>query len=203
MNHRKILGGVVALLLAATTAQPLSAQRPGSWLWTVEYSTVLGAGDTSDYAGGFSWRGMTVDGGRMINENLAIGFNTGWHVLDEKNSGTDLFDQGAVTGTAYRYVNSIPILLTGKYYGGANGAGTRPFLGVGAGTYWIENRTETGVYAFEDTNWHFGLMGEAGVAIMRPGGMGATLSVRYNWGLKTNDVERQYWTFSLGYVLGT
>ena len=47
-----------------------------------------------------------------------------------------------------------------------------------------------------------GVLGEAGLAIPRPGGTSLTLSARYNWGLEANDTERQYWTFSLGYSVG-
>jgi outer membrane protein W len=201
MNHRTIFGGVVALLLAATLAQPASAQRPGQWMWNAQYSTVMGMGDTSDFAGGFSWRGATFDIERGVSDQASIGLTFGWHVLDEKNSGTSVFDQGAITGTAFRYVNSAPILVTGNYFLGSRGS-ARPYLGVGAGTYWIENRTEAGIIAIENSNWHFGLMGEAGIAIPRPGGTSLTLSARYNWGMKTNETERQYWTFSLGYSVG-
>ena len=201
MNYRTIFGGVVALLLATVLAQPVSAQRAGQWMWNAKYSTVLGMGTTADYAGGFSWRGATFDVERAQSDNLTIGLTFGWHVLDEKESGTQVFDGGAITGTAFRYVNSAPILLTGNYFLGDRGS-VRPYLGVGAGTYWIENRTEAGVFAVEDSNWHLGLMGEAGLAIPRPGGTSLTLSARYNWGLETNDIERQYWTFSLGYSVG-
>jgi outer membrane protein W len=201
MNHRTIIGGVVALLLAATFVQPVSAQRAGQWMWNAQYSTVMGMGETSDFAGGFSWRGATFDIERGLSEQASLGITFGWHVLDEKNAGTSVFDEGAITGTAFRYVNSAPILLTGNYFMGQRGS-ARPYLGVGAGTYWIENRTEAGIFAVEDSNWHLGFMGEAGIAIPRPGGTSLTLSARYNWGLETNDTERQYWTFSIGYSVG-
>jgi len=200
MNHRTIFGGVVAMLLAATYALPVSGQSVGSWTWNLQYSTVLGTGTTADYAGGFSWRGVTVDAERVLSDNLTVGLTSGWHVLNDKGSGTLQSAAGAITGTAFRYVNSIPILLTGNYFLGQNGA-ARPFLGVGAGTYWIENRTEAGIFAVEDTNWHLGFMGEAGVVLTGMGSSDVTLSARYNWGLEANDIERQYFTFSIGYVV--
>jgi outer membrane protein W len=102
----------------------------------------------------------------------------------------------AISGTAFRYVNSMPLLLTGNYYLGQSG-GTRPFLGVGAGTYWIENRTEAGTFLLEERIWHVGLMGEAGIVIRRPNRT-VTLSARYNWGLEKEDIEQTYLTFSIG-----
>jgi len=201
MNHRRLIGGVVALLLAISAVQPLEAQRAGGWSWSSQYSTVLGVGDTGDFAGGLSWRGVTFDVERATSDNVTLGLTFGWHVLDEQNTGTTQFPQGAISGTAFRYINSAPILLTGNYFFGDR-TSIRPYVGAGAGTYWIENRTEAGVFYVDDSNWHFGLLGEAGILIPRPGGAGITLSARYNWALETNDTERQYMTFSIGYTVG-
>jgi hypothetical protein len=201
MTYRKLFGGVVALLLAATFAQPVAAQRAGYWMWNAQYSTALPMGTTKDYTDGFSWRGATFDIERAANDNVAFGLSLGWHVMDDKVVGTEEFDQGAVSGTAYRYVNSVPVLLTGTYFAGDRRS-PRPFLSAGAGTYYVKNRTEVGVFAIENSNWHLGLMAEAGVMIPRPGGTGMTLSARYNWGLETSDIERQYFTFSIGYTVG-
>ncbi len=201
MNYRKALCGVLAIALAAALTRPVHAQRAGRWMWSAKYSTVLGIGDTSDFAGGFSWRGATFDVERGLNENATVGITFGWHVLDEKTAGTEQFDAATISGTAFRYVNSVPLLLTGNFFFGDRGS-TRPYIGAGAGTYWIENRTEAGVFLVERSNWHFGLLGEAGIVIPRPGGTSLTLNAAYNWGLEADDIERRYWTFSLGYSVG-
>lgn len=202
MTYRKIFGGVVALLLAATLAQPVAAQRAGYWMWNAQYSTVLPMGDaTKNYTDGFSWRGATFDVLRASNDNVALGLSLGWHVLDDRDYGTVEFDQGALTGTFFRYVNSVPVLLSGRYYGGDRRS-ARPFLGAGAGTFYVKNRTEAGVFSVEDSNWHLGFMAEAGIMIPRPGGTGMTLNARYNWAMESNDIERQYLTFSLGFATG-
>ncbi len=201
MNYRQIMGGGVALLLGVTFAQPVSAQRASSWTWNMQYSTVLGLSDTKDFVDGFSWRGATVDFEKAINGNLSLGGSVGWHVLAAKEAGTSLFDQGAITGTAWRYVNSVPLLVTGSYFLEEQGQ-TRPFVGAGTGTYYIQNRTEAGLFAVEDGNWHFGFMGEAGVAIDR-GASIITLAARYNRALAVNDVRHSYFTFSIGLRAGS
>ncbi len=200
MKYRQIIGGAAALLLIATTVQPVSAQRAGRWTTTLWYSTVLGISDTKDFAGDFSWRGVTLDVEKAITDDFTLGGSVGWHVLSEENSGTGEFDGGAITGTAFRYMNSVPLLLSANYYLGQSG-GTLPFLGVGAGTYWIENRTDAGVFRVEDSLWHLGLMGEAGIVIKRPSRT-VTLGARYNWGLKKQDMEQTYLTFSIGFSTG-
>jgi outer membrane protein W len=206
MTYRKLLGGLV-LLLAAVFAQPAAAQSAGSYTWNLQYSTVLPTGDaTKSYTEGFSWRGATIDFRRFSSDQLALGLSAGWHVMDDKDAGTYQFENGAVTGTAYKYVNAVPVLATATYFAGSP-RGNRPFLGAGAGTYYIKNRTEAGIFAIDDSNWHLGLMAEAGVFIPRPDGIGdgtgIMLSARYNWALKSNDIERQYLTFSIGIQTGS
>ena len=200
MKNRQIAGGAAALLLFVIMAQPVSAQRAGRWTTTLWYSTVMGVSDTKDFAGDFSWRGFSMDVEQALTDDFTVGINTGWHVLSEKSQGTGQFDSGAISGTSFRYMNSVPLLLSANYFAGQQG-GTRPFLGVGGGTYWIENRTDAGVFRVEDSNWHFGLMGEAGIVIRRPSRT-LTLSARYNWALEKNDIEHTYLTFSIGFSSG-
>jgi outer membrane protein W len=202
MKHRQIFGGGgVALLLAMTFAQPVLAQRAGYWSWNAKYSTVMSVGDTKDVVDSFSWRGATLDIERAANDNLTVGLTFGWHVLNEKGSGTSDFEGGTITGTAWRYVNSAPILLTGNLFMGQPG-GVRPYVSVGGGTYWIENRTEAGVLAVESDNWHLGALGEFGLVIPRPGGSILTLSTRYNRAFEAGGMQHSYLTFSLGTSVG-
>jgi len=202
MKHRQIFGGVVALLLAMAFAQPVQAQRAGYWSWNAKYSTVMSAGEsTKDFADSFSWRGATFDIERAASDNLTLGLSFGWHVLNEKTSGTSEFPDGAISGTAWRYINSAPILLSANYFMGQRGR-TRPYIGLGGGTYWIENRTEAGIFAVENSNWHLGAMGEVGIVVPRPGGTSLTLSARWNQAFETNETQRSYLTFSLGYSVG-
>ena len=121
-------------------------------------------------------------------------------MLSDQDSGTFVFDSGAITGDSFRSMNSVPILVSGNYYL-SEPEGTRPFLGAGAGTYWIKNRTEAGVIRLEESNWHLGLMGEVGIVIKRPSRT-FMLSARYNWALENNDIEATYLTFSVGLITG-
>jgi len=199
MDYRKIMGGVAVLLITLATVQPAWAQSPGEWATNLAYSPVMGLGDTKDFIDGLSWRGLTLDFEKGITDSFTIGGTAGWHVLADESSGTSRFEGGAATGTAFRYMNSVPLLVTATYFAGRPGM-TRPFIGVGAGTFWVENRTDAGVFFSEESNWHPGLMGEAGVSMERPDGT-MTLSARYNYALETNDVEHTYLTFSVGFTV--
>ena len=77
MNYRQIMGGATALLLIVTMVQPISAQTAGSWTTTWWYSTVMGVSDTKDFAGGFSWRGVSLDVDRALSNNFTLGGSVG------------------------------------------------------------------------------------------------------------------------------
>ena len=199
MDYRRILGGSAAVLLAVVLAQPVSAQAIDEWATNISYSPVMGVGDTKDFIDGLSWRGVTLDFEKGVTSSFTVGGSAGWHVLADESSGTSKFEGGAATGTAFRYMNAVPLFLTATYFAGQPDM-TRPFIGIGAGTIWAESRTDAGVFFSEESNWHAGFMGEAGISMQRPDGT-MTLAVRYNYALETNDVEHTYLTFSVGFTV--
>jgi CubicO group peptidase (beta-lactamase class C family) len=157
--------------------------------------------ETREFAGGFSWRGGTIDIARGATDHVTIGASFGWHVLSEENTGTSVFPDGAISGRALRHVNSVPLMVTGTLALGSRD-GIQPWFGVGGGTVWIESRTESGALAAEDVKWHRGAMGEVGLRIPRESGATITLSARYQRAFETNGLEREYMTFSVGSLLG-
>jgi hypothetical protein len=200
MNLRATTMPAILAMSALSFAQHAAAQTPGGWTWSSQYSTVLGIGDTGDFAGGFSWRGATVDLEYAVGNDLTLGGAAGWHVLSEGAQGTRVLEQGSITGSAWSYVNAVPILFTGTWFMGPRD-GSRTFLGAGAGTYWVENRIDAGTFTFEDSNWHLGLMAEAGALIPRSVGA-IELSARFHWAMENSAPSRTYMTFSIGYVAG-
>ncbi len=193
---------IVVLLILGLSVSPVSAQRAGRWTFHPQYSMVLPMSDeTREFVDGFSWRGGTIDIERGATDYIAIGASFGWHVLSEENTKTSVFPDGAISGRALRHVNSVPLMVTGKIALGSRD-GIQPWFGVGGGTVWIESRTESGALAAEDTNWHRIAMGEAGLRIPRDSGATITLSARYQRAFETKGLEREYVTFSVGYLLG-
>ena len=172
------------------------------WTFNGQYSAVLPIGDpTRSFADGLSWRGATIDIEGGATDHLAIGASVGWHVVSEQNTATSLFPDAVLSGAGLRHMNSVPLLLTGTVTLGSPG-GVQPFFGAGGGVVWVENRTEAGSFVLEDTNWHRGVMGEAGIRIPRARGATITIGARYQRAFEVSGVEREYVTFSLGYLLG-
>lgn len=190
----------IALLLSAMSSAEVRAQ---DWWWQFSYNMGTTSGDTKDYLSQFSFRGVGFQGRKFMtfDNQWSVGFDVSWQVFNDKNSGTTVVNEGlrtAISGTAYKYINAFPFLANAHYYFGRERRGTTTgFVGANMGVYYIERRTEAGLYALTSDNWHFGLAPEIGVAL--PMGRAAlTGTVRYNWTAKAGDFDYQFWTFMVG-----
>lgn len=191
---------VFALLLVLTTSVEAKAQ---DWWWQFSYNMGATSGDTKDYVDQFSFRGFGFQGRKFMNfqNTWSVGFDLSWQVFNEKNSGTTVLDEenrSAVSGTAFKYVNAFPLLANAHYYFGDQRRGTSTgWVGAGAGLYYIEQRTDAGIWSITNDNWHFGLAPEVGVGV--PAGRTyLTGTARYNWTAEAGGQDYQFWTFAIG-----
>ncbi|MGB5191038.1 hypothetical protein, partial [Robiginitalea sp.] len=76
----------IALLLLVFTTTSYAQSK-----FAVTYSVAFPTGETSDYFGSASWRGVGIDYSSLIQDNIGIGFSTGWQVFSD--------DVGYVTET--------------------------------------------------------------------------------------------------------
>lgn len=131
----------------------------------ITYQVSVPLGDLEEYIAKTSWIGWGIEGRhfRSPSSNFTLGFAFAWHVFDDQLTGTSVFDGGAVTGKQRRYVNSLPFLITGDYYFNRRTGAIKPFIGAGAGAYYIVQRFDIGVWKREVSNWHFGVEGELGL----------------------------------------
>jgi len=179
-------------------------------LWSYTYDISFGLGETSDFIGAASFRGMSIAGSGFVTDKIAIGGSFGWTTFYEKtNNKTEEFDfidddgervTGALWGTQYRYINSFPILVTAKWYSKNPVFETFSFFaGLGAGTSIIKRRLEIGVIAIDETKWHFTIAPEVGLVYGLGEGVKAFLSGQYYYSLKTNETpSHSQFTLHLG-----
>lgn len=182
------------------------------WWWGITYqmstTSSLPVNSNSDFnfIEDFSFRGLGMDA-RYLPERDAkysFGFNMGWNVLNEKNDfGTERntisLPNADVTGTQLRFLNSVPLMANAAYYFGDRG-GIRPYVGLNAGTYYIERRVDIGVSAVVDDNWHFGWAPEVGVVVPlgRPD-VALLAMIRYNWAFSAGGTgDQKFWGFNIG-----
>ncbi len=174
---------VMVLVLIAIASSALAQDN----ITAITYQISQPLGDFEKFIGETSWIGLGLEGRRYRSPSskLTFGFAFAWNVFDEKSSDTQVFDSGAVTGTQRRYVNSLPFLLTTNYYFNRKNS-IKPFIGIGAGAYYIIQRLDIGVWKFEETNWHFGIAPEAGFQFPL-GEIEGIFSFKYNYALKAGE----------------
>lgn len=176
MAHRRtnwsLPSAMAGLLMTALLLVPGSA-RAQDWSFGLEWGATFGSGDLKDYINRMSWRNFGLDIRNYRTDKLSVGISGGWHVFDEKLFETAPIENGHITGTQIRYVNAIPILLSGQYYLGEPFARNQPFVGLGVGASNVLQRLEIGIVALEKSNWHFAIAPEVGYA-MGTGPLGDT-----------------------------
>ena len=198
-----------SILSLALLASPAPAQGFGDkpYMGSFFYNTAAPAGYTRDFINAYSWLGFTFEGDRFFSPNVSTGIVLGWQeIYDQTGFQQYDFPQGAATGTSYRHLMIVPILVKGRYWTGETHQGRtlHPFVGAAIGTYYVRQTVDFGIYTAEESNWHFGLAPEGGVVLGRTRGAAWTLLARYNYPFKSgnyiNGESRSfpYWSFGVG-----
>lgn len=172
-----------------------------SSVWNLTYNMGFTTGEFNQYISKTSFRGFGFEGRGFLNDNVSLGGSFSWAVFAEQTEAlesTELFD---ASGLQNRYVNSFPIAFNAHYYLG-EAYGTRLFFGAGIGAYRINQRTEFGLYAFENFNWHFGFYPEIGViAPVGTGNTGIFASLRWQNALGNSNADYySYLSLNIGFA---
>jgi len=165
------------------------------------YNMAQPLGELEDFTSDFSFRGWSFAYRNFIRDRLSLGFCVSWQGFSQKESGTYTAGPITATGTQIRYVNSIPIMATGYVYTGDPG-GFRLYGGLGAGTFYIQDRFDFGLYTFYEDHWHFGLVPEAGVMFplgSSPWNLLGNVTYNYAFGTK-NYRASSYVAFNVGFA---
>ena len=198
-----LYSSIIILIITAS----VSAQSLGS----ITYNMSLPTDKLSDFIDKPSFKGFGIEGRWFSNKKISFGLSFAWTVYDQRVS--DLIQvvnggiSGTVSGTQIRIVNSLPILATAHYYTGKRRDTFRIYFGTGAGMYYIKQRLEIGLVAFESNNWHFGLAPEVGVLINLNSDFTMILNTKYNYAFSAgeplgggDDNSYAYWGINVGFV---
>ena len=170
------------------------------WATTVNYSFGLPTGDLKDFTDNTSFRGISFEAKNFQSEQVSVGFSLGWQVFKDRLEGTFSGVGRDITGTQVRYVNTLPIMITGHYQFGDPG-NVRPYAGVGLGTIHSLQRVDVGLFTVSNNNWHFGFYPEVGVYIPVAFDMGINVAAKYNYAVATSDsFDYSYLTLSVGFT---
>jgi hypothetical protein len=150
--------------------------------------------NSQDFVSDYSFRGLGLEWLQLKGSN-SFGLSLGWNAMNDEGLTTQSADQADLTGFQFRYINAYSILLAGHHYLGEAGR-VRPFLGVKAGTYYIDRRIDVGLWRISDNNWHVGVAPEIGFAVPMAGNLqyeSFYTAVRYNYAVAAGDAPYQSW----------
>ena len=180
-------------------------------IWSYTYDMSFGLGATKDFIEPASFRGMTISGSGFISEKVSLGGQFTWNTFYEKTARVSEFDfineddervTGALAGTQYRYINSFPLLVTARYWNKNPVFEDFAFFGgLGVGTSIIKRRIEVGIFAIDETKWHFTIAPEVGAAYSLSESLMFFLSAQYFYSFKTSDLpEHSHLTLHVGFA---
>lgn len=194
MKTRALLAIPLALLLG-------SGAQAQQWYGAVSYGMSAPVSDTKAFTRGTSWRNFGVDLVAIVNPNTTVGVSFAWNVFNEVTGTVSSIDGTEISGTQFRYINSLPMLVTVREYFRTPG-GARPFIGVGVGPHLVKQRVDVGLWTVSENTWHFGVAPEVG--LLMP--VGPTVSwfadVKYNYAASAGDPGRRhsYFAFNIGFA---
>jgi opacity protein-like surface antigen len=173
----------------------------GQSMHGLTYSMGLPVGKTGDLISKFQWRGFGLEGKYFVTDQVTLGWQSGWNTFYGEESGTFTEGTRTRTGKKYEWMNIWPALFTFNYLFGADGD-VQPYLGAGIGTYWIEQRSQMGLFSTTYNTWNFGLAPEVGVIVPVNLSSNFYVNMKYNYGMNgSSDVENySYLTFNVGFL---
>ena len=192
---KKILVLIIFCSLFITTK---SYAQQESYM-SFQYSVSFGTGDLGDYISAASWRGVLLEYRGAVRGNLMVGGDLGWNVFYEKKD-YDTYTVGteSLSGTQYRYQNTVPILVTADYIFLSEKA-VKPYVGLGIGTLYSERSTDMGLYRWKQNPWQFALKGELGLLYELSYKSSVKFAAKYYNGFKSNSLDGQsYFSLNLG-----
>ncbi len=170
-------------------ALPASAQNGG---FVLSYPIAFPMGNTSDYIGATSFRGINMEFLKRVKENMEVGLEVGWNVFYEKQDEQEL-KQGtaSISGIQYRYINAVPILVEGKWYKTSGSGRAMPFAGLGLGVLYVDQSTDFGLYRISSDAWQFCLRPEIGFMFKAQKGVLPYVGVKYYAGFNADELDGQ------------
>jgi hypothetical protein len=182
-------------LLSFLVLLGFSSFAQGGGIWNFTWDIGFPVGSTSDFISQPSLRGFAIEGRGYVSDRLLIGGRGAWNTFYEDFGWvTTQTENLTINGYQRRYMNVVPIMITGHYEFGRK---VLPYIGLGIGTYYIETRDFKGQYYIRENAWHFGIYPEVGIVIPFNRNTGVNINAKYNYAAKTKDTNEQSW-ISLG-----
>lgn len=173
----------------------------GQSKFAITYSVAFPTGETSELFPSTSWRGVGFDYSYLVNDNLGVGFSTGWQVFSD-NLGfvTETEGTETVSGVRYNYLNSYPLFGTGTYY--FKSGDIQPYASLGIGLVYNRLEEDIGLFTNQNSAWQFGIRPELGMDYeIGYQGVGIRAALRYQYVASGSSVPSlPLFSFNVGVV---
>jgi hypothetical protein len=199
---KKTMTGMAALVVAGLFLNGANVSAQNHMQLSYNYS--IPSGNTKDYIAKGSFRGGSFELRHHLSRRTSVGIKLGLQTFYtdlEKDTYTD--GNTTVYGKQFRYLNSAPVLLTIQYNFADQGSRVIPYVQLGAGGCYVQQRTDIGFYSYiNDYQWNFGLQPEAGVLIPLGRKVGISAGAGYNYAFGNRSIgDQQYFMLHLGLTL--
>ena len=188
---------ILSFILLVAIGVGVSAQGNKT---NIYYNMAFPLGNTKDFISKASFRGMGFDYQYVFQDNFALGGVLQWNTFyqSEPRQTYELDSSegemnGAINGIKYKYINTVPLYVTGTYYLASDDAKVRPYIGLGIGTYWLEQRTDMGLFTTIYNSWHFALVPKGGILLPISYSTSIYIGLDYNIAFKNSDIDTQSW----------
>jgi len=187
------------LIVAALCMQGLFAQHHGVFI--ISYPVAFPVGDLSDYINKTSFRGINMEWGKEVKQDVIAEIETGWNVFYNREPEAVYKDGSAsISGVQYRYTNSVPILAGAKWVLKSKN-NLVPYAGLALGTMYSDRSTDFGLYRISTDAWQFCVRPELGITFKSRNGPALLLGAKYYAAFNSNDLDGQsFFTVNLGVV---
>jgi opacity protein-like surface antigen len=170
--------------------------------FTITHATAVPFGNAHDFIDDISFRGYALGYHYFLTPEISVGIDGGFNSFYQRRD-YDTYTEGTVSisGIQYRYLNTLPIHLTGRYLFLPNQR-LRPFVGLGLGTVYATRRVDMGLFSTRNSDWMISIKPEAGIKYLINNRFALSLSARYYHTFDTNDLNAQpFGTVNLGLVI--
>lgn len=175
---------------------------PKQFLLGVLWDVGLPLGPSRDFVRKVDPAGLTVSGRlrRLVSlphSRLGLAFDIAWNNLEEKTGASIEMGNVTITGTQIRELSVSPLVVK-PFFALGELEDVSPYVGVGVGVAYVQQRLDLGIYRYFDESWQFVVQPELGVEVPI-GPLHGLAALRLNYLARSPEgSEQMYMTFSVG-----
>ncbi len=174
---------LIIIAFIALGILPATMAQKGSQYYTVDYSTATLLGQSSNFAPGYSWRGMAFSGVAFVHDNIAVGVKFGFNnfYAGKEEQLYDLGDGTRIYASTYNYIKMVPFGVS-LYFSPLPDNMVQPYLGFTIGSCYTLESVYLQDIRTADDQYSFSIAPEIGLyAQLGQSPTALRLSVSYNY----------------------